>query len=163
MVQSEFKKILFQLAFYVMACDGELHDKELAEIKSIAEGSIYFDGIDYEKEIGSLIDNFKSHGITSVTNFYKTLETTEFENTEEQHLLEVLIRIVEADDRVDENEVKFISKVRKQLNISDTDIIIKFPKHIDLLIPPIDTLDDVGEMNFQKLDFGGTDNLFSEN
>ena len=95
-----------------MACDGELHDKELAEIKSIAEGSIYFDGMDYEKEIGSLIDNFKSHGITSVTNFYKTLETTEFENTEEQHLLEVLIRIVEADDRVDENEVKFISKVR---------------------------------------------------
>ena len=163
MVQSEFKKVLFELAFYVMVCDGELHEKELEEIKSIADDSIYFDGLNHEQELSALINNFKSEGINSVVEFYKRLEVTEFESTEEKHLIEVLIRIVEADERVDDNEIKFISKIRKQLNISDTEIIMNFPKHIDLLIPAIDVDDNLGDMNFDSLDFEELNDLFSDN
>ena len=47
----EFRKILFKGAFSVMACDGEVAESEVAEMKEMLGNSPYFDGLDHETEL----------------------------------------------------------------------------------------------------------------
>ncbi|MEM8528463.1 MAG: TerB family tellurite resistance protein [Bacteroidota bacterium] len=134
MTSLEFKKILFQAAFSIMACDGEIHDTELSEIKDIAENSIFFDGLNHEEELQMQVSIFKAKGGLAIQDFFKLIQATNLSAIQEEHLIEVLIRIINADHKVDENEVHFLSEVRRTLKIDDTKLVVKFPKHINLLL-----------------------------
>ena len=161
MIQSEFKKILFEAAFFVMACDGEIHVKEIAEIKEMAENSIYFDGINHKEEIDKHITIFKNKGEQALLDFFKKISDINFEAVEEEHLINVLVKIIEADEKVDDNEVQFLFNLRKNLKISDTEIIIKFPKYIGFLLDISNQEGDKVKPSLSSLDFRSIEDLFS--
>lgn len=160
MTSIEFKKILFQAAFSIMACDGEIHDTELSEIKDIAENSIYFDGLNHEEELQTQVSIFKAKGGLAIQDFFKLIQSINLSAIQEEHLIEVLIRIINADNRVDENELHFLSQVRHTLKIDDTKLIVKFPKYINLLL----NLNQYDSKNiaasFDELDFDNMSGLF---
>lgn len=138
MEQDEFKKILFQAAFYVMACDGEIHNDEISELQDLTENSIYFSGIDHDKELSYLIDQFKTHGSKAITIFFDSLKKSDISSIQKEHMLNVLIRIIKADNRIDDNEVVFLHNIRNIFQISDNEIIIKFPQDIKILTKKYD-------------------------
>ena len=47
----EFKKMLLRTSFAVMACDGQIHAKEIEELKQISDGTKYLGGLDLESEL----------------------------------------------------------------------------------------------------------------
>lgn len=156
-----FKKVLFRAAFSVMACDGEIHESEVAELKDMAENSLYFDGLDHEIELNELVNEMRLKGSQAIKEFFTLIEQWGLSEKQEFQMIEVLVRIVEADDKVDNSELHFIHNIRRHLKISDESLIVSFPRHVGLLIG----LEHHGEADIQPglqgLDFGNVDNLFT--
>ena len=49
-------------------------------------------------------------------------------------LIEVLIRTIESDNKIEDNEVKFLQMVKSKLGISEETVITQFPKQMNYLI-----------------------------
>ena len=56
METSELKKTLLEAAICTMACDGEIHEHEIAEIEKISETTSYFHDFDCKMELKKIID-----------------------------------------------------------------------------------------------------------
>ena len=51
----EFSKLLFKTAFCLIACDGEIHEQEIEELRLIEANTPYFREIELEFELKALI------------------------------------------------------------------------------------------------------------
>ncbi len=128
MERQQFKQILFKTAFCCMACDGHIDDREVQELKIMDKKTSYFEDVDLSKELEHLISQFSSKGKKTVEELFHQLRDTDLNTVQELLLLEVALRIVNADERVDENEVKFIHFLRSKLKVHDETILDRFGK-----------------------------------
>lgn len=130
----EFKKLLFRVAFCIMACDGSIDDQEIEELKLMNKDDSIFEGVDMSEELQNLVDEINLKGVKVVEDLFIGLRTTDYNFIQELNILEVALRIMDADSRQDENEIKFIHLLRSKLNLSDEMIFDKFGK-VDILTP----------------------------
>lgn len=135
MKNKDFKRVLFKGAFSVMACDGEVAESEVAEMKEMLSNSPYFDGLDHENEMKIAFEDIKANGTKSIENFFSLLKSSDLSERQEFQLIEVLARMVEADGKVEDSELFFMHKIKSSLKqLTDEKIIINFPHNIDLLL-----------------------------
>ncbi|MGF1584322.1 MAG: hypothetical protein ACFCUM_03300 [Bacteroidales bacterium] len=132
MDKSEFKKILFKVAFCTMACDGHIDDREIEELKIMNKTSSFFEAIDLSDELKKLIVDIESKGTKVIEELFSTLKETKLNPIQELLVLEVALRIINSDDKHDENEVKFIHLLRSKLQLHDETINDRFGE-IDIL------------------------------
>lgn len=130
----DFQKLLFMSAVSVMAIDGEIHESEIEEIKSIVTNTAYFLDFDYEKELEDNIINIKKTGKEAINNYLLILSNSNLSEKQEIILIEIVLRIMEADNMFHLNEVIFLQMVKSKIKISDEILIIKFPKYIHYLM-----------------------------
>jgi uncharacterized tellurite resistance protein B-like protein len=126
MNQISFEHLLFRTAFCVMSCDGEVHDREVEELKLIAQNTTYFPDIDLNKDLSDLLDDVKANGKGIIDDLFAKLRESELGPIEELLLIEVTLRIINADEALDDNEVRFIQLLRKELKVHDEIIIQRF-------------------------------------
>jgi len=55
MEKVEFKKLLFNVAFCTMACDGHIDKKEIEEMKVMDKTTSFFNDVDLSEELIFLI------------------------------------------------------------------------------------------------------------
>lgn len=121
-----FQRLLFRTAFCLMACDGDIDDREIAEMRKMNEAGPYFKGIDLSDELAELLRDLKEKGRKMVEYLFQTLKSVELDFVQELLLLEISIRIINADERVDENEIKFLRYLRSHLKVYDEIIRERF-------------------------------------
>ena len=126
METKEFKKLLFKTAFCVMACDGSIDETEIQEMKKIDSNTTYFSDIDLSDELAKLIDGLKNKNIKIVKSLFDSLRENTLTITQELQILEVVMRIIVADNIIDENEVRFLELIRSKLEIGDRIIYERF-------------------------------------
>lgn len=134
MKTNDFQKLLFQSAVSAMAVDGEIHDKEIEEIKSIVKSTAYFLDFEFEKELENNISNIKRNGKEAINQYLLMLSGSQLNEKQEVILIEVLLRMMEADDKFEVNEVKFLHMVKSKLKTTEEVLVMKFPKQIDYLM-----------------------------
>jgi hypothetical protein len=122
----EFQRILFRTAFCLMACDGHIDEREINEIKKMNKSSAYFHGIDLSDELEVLLNDFKERGKHIVDELFEMLESLEISTVQELVILEISFRLIHADEKVDENEIKFLRFLRSKLKIHDEIIRDRF-------------------------------------
>jgi uncharacterized tellurite resistance protein B-like protein len=132
MDKKEFKKILFKVAFCAMTCDGDIDDREIEELKLMNDKTTYFTNIDLSEELKQLVSDFKNKGAKVIEEFFELLRNVKLNPIQELLLLEIALRIIYADKRIDENEVKFINFLRSKLRVHDEIIIERFGE-LDIL------------------------------
>jgi len=132
MEHSDFKKLLFTSAVCIMACDGEIHEDEIKEIGMITRTTPYFKDMDCSKELNNLVDDIIKNGKQVVKSYFAQIKESDLTPPQELLLIEVLMRIVNADNKIDINEVKFLKIVRSKLKIHDEIIVERFGT-VDLL------------------------------
>ena len=132
MDKSKFKKILFKVAFCAMACDGDIDPREIEELKLMDKNTTYFADIDLSDELEDLVADFKNKGAKVIEELFELLRNTKLNPIQELLVLEVALRIVNADERIDENEVKFVNFLRSKLDLHDEVIIDRFGE-LDIL------------------------------
>jgi hypothetical protein len=106
-----------------MACDGHIDEREIKEIKAMDKSAAYFQGIDLSVELESLLVSLKEKGKHIVDELFEGLNKLNISTIQELLILEVAFRLIYADTKVDENEIKFLRFLRSKLKVPD--IIIK--------------------------------------
>lgn len=132
MDKNEFKKILFKVAFCSMACDGHIDEREVKELKIMDKNASFFEGVNLSYELDKLIKEFENKGTKVIEELFSCLRETELNPIQELLVLEVALRIINADNIHDENEVKFIHLLRSKLKLHDETINDRFGK-LDIL------------------------------
>jgi uncharacterized tellurite resistance protein B-like protein len=128
METKDFKKILFKTAFCVMACDGSIDDMEIQEMKKIDSNTTYFSDIDLTEELNNLINGLHDKNFKIVKSLFDSLRENTLTLTQELLILEVTMRIINADNIIDANEVRFLNIIRSKLNLGDKIIRERFGK-----------------------------------
>ena len=122
----EFKKVLFKTAFCVMACDGHIDQLEIDEMKKIDTNTSYFNDVDLSNELDDLVKEINVKGKIIISELFKTLRNQKLTLVQELLIIEVSLRIMNADDKVDESEVKFINHLRSKLEVDNQILIDRF-------------------------------------
>lgn len=126
MEKETFKKILFKVAFCTMACDGDIDNREIEEIELMGKKANYFIDIDLTDELKKLVLDFNKKGVGIIEKLFDDLSKIEFNPIQELLILEVAIRVIYADKRVDENEIKFFKYLRSKLRVPNEIIAERF-------------------------------------
>lgn len=127
-MDTKFKKILFKTAFCCMACDGHIDEQEVEEIKKMNKNTTYFGDVDLSEELDLLLKDLAKHGKKVVNDLFQELRDTKLNPVQELLLLEVAFRIIHANVKIDENEIKFLRLLRGKLEVFDEIIIDRFGK-----------------------------------
>lgn len=133
MDKTKFKRLLFDIACSAVACDGHIDDREIRELKYIDKSTTYFEDIDMSKKLNRFVDNFKNDPIDTINNIIEKLKETFLNPVEEMLVLEIVLRLVYADTKIDERETEFIQSIRGCLSLDDEMITQRFGV-IDFLI-----------------------------
>ena len=129
-----FQHLLLKSAVSVISCDGSIDEAEISEIRSMAQNEIYFMGYDFEEPLEANLQRLKEYGKSAINDYLKELASANLNVNQELLLIEVLIRAIESDEKVEPNEIKFLQMVKSKLKISEETIITKFPNQINYLI-----------------------------
>lgn len=109
-----------------MACDGHIDAREINEVKLMDKKASFFDAIDLSAELSLLIVEFKTKGTKVIEELFQTLKSNKLNTIQELLILEVALRIINADEKHDENEINFIQLLRSKLELHDETIIDRF-------------------------------------
>jgi len=128
METKDFKKLLFETAFCIMACDGSIDDLEIQEMKKIDSNTSYFSDIDLSDELDNLINDLQNKNVKIVKRLFDSLRENTLTVTQELLVLEITMRIMNADNVIVDNETRFLDLIRSKLDISDQIIHERFGK-----------------------------------
>ncbi len=120
------KKMLFKVAFCAMAADGRIDDREIKEMQIMDKNTSYFANIDLSNELKNLLTNLEIKGKKIIVELFDELRNTKLTTIQELLVLEIALRIISADDDIDDNEVKFIKLLRSKLELHDETIKDRF-------------------------------------
>jgi uncharacterized tellurite resistance protein B-like protein len=134
MKNTDFKTFLFKSAVMAMACDGDIADEEVNEIKSIVANEIYFMGYEFEEPLKRNIEYIKANGKNAINQYFQEIVVNDLNENQEILLIEVLLRIIQADAKVEESELKFLQIVKAKLKIDEQTLIVNFPHQIGYLV-----------------------------
>ena len=126
MKELEFKKLLFKTAFCCIACDGHIDDKEIEEMKYLDKNTAYFEDTDLSAELEQLINDLNNKGKRIVNDLFESIKKSDLNFVQELLLLEVSLRLIYSDNKIDENEVKFLKYLKSKLKVYDSLIIERF-------------------------------------
>ena len=104
----------------------------ISEMKMMDKNTSFFHDIDLSEELSELISELGKKGTQVINDLFKTLKDSLLNTIQELIVLEVALRIINADDRHDENEIKFIHFLRAQLKLHDEEIVDRFGE-LDIL------------------------------
>ena len=110
----DFQNFLLKSAIAVMACDGSIDNEEITEIKEMVSNEIYFMGFDYEKPFETNLNYIKSNGKKAINEYLSELSSLSLNDKQELRLIEILIRTIESDNKIENNEIKFLQLVHNQ-------------------------------------------------
>tara|TARA_Y100001960_G_C14493293_1_gene737830 strand:+ start:293 stop:802 length:510 start_codon:yes stop_codon:yes gene_type:complete len=126
MDKEPFNKLMFRTAFCVSACDGEIHELEIEEIRKISVSKPFFGDIEIEAELDILLAELKEKRRAFFSDYFKNLEEQDIDEIQKLLLFEVTLNIIYADEKLDENEVKFLRALKKRLNLEEALILDRF-------------------------------------
>lgn len=136
------KELFLKTAFSCMACDGEIANEEINLVKSLAEKTTLFEGVDVESVLNSFIQEINKKGKLFLVEYLAEVKTAEFAKTEELALLDLAFKTINSDNIIEYQEVKFFKKIRTRLNITDDEILEIYPEMEDFIQPDIQVLEE---------------------
>ena len=139
-----------------MACDGDIAKEEIEMVKILCEKDDFFKNIESETYINNWIGEINERGAAFLQTFLSEINSVQLDKEEQLKLIELAFKTIEADNRIEYSEVKFLKKIRSRLSVSDEDVLEKFPEKEDYLLPDInasETLEWDNNIQFSKLEF----------
>ena len=92
----------------------------------------YFGEMDLSQTLEQLVQQLHQEGKKTIEELFTELRNADLNTVQELLLLEIVFRIMNADERHDENEIKFVRDLRSKLKVHDEIILERFGK-VDFL------------------------------
>ena len=132
MDKTKFKRLLFDIACCTMACDYDIDEREIRELKYIEKTTSYFKGIDLSDRLDRFLESIKDNSEDIIQEQLQKLNEYTLNPVQEMLILEISLRIVYADAKIDPHEVEFVQKIRSYLSLGDEIVKDRFGQ-IDFL------------------------------
>lgn len=149
------KELYLKTLFCCSACDGDIAPEEVSLVKHLSESDSTFENMDVESILNTYVTLINSRGKMFLKDYLTELVEANLSEAEQIKLIDLAIKMIEADNQILYSEVKFFKKIRNCLNVSDECILAEIQNCEDYLLPDIMTEDkdfeDVG--NFAKISF----------
>jgi uncharacterized tellurite resistance protein B-like protein len=126
MEQKKFQTLLLETVICSIACDGDIDDREIAELHKMINQAQYFKGLDVNEFLDKMIISVRNDGRAFLGDYFRRLQDAELSPMQELLVLEVVLRIIQADERLDDNEIAFLHLVRSNLNVHNEIIHQRF-------------------------------------
>lgn len=142
--------------FCCSACDGEIAPEEVSLVKQISENDRAFDGMDVEGVLNQYVEQINNKGRAFLQEYLRAVGDTNLSDSETLKLIELAVKMIEADQQVLYSEVKFFKKIRSNLRISDSEILKALPEAEYYLLPDVmvdSKEDDWSEISFAPISF----------
>lgn len=151
----ETKELYLKTLFCCSACDGEIAPEEVSLVKHLTLNDSTFEGLDVENILNAYVEKINEQGSVFLKNYLGEVANASLTDEEQVKLIELAIRMIEADNQILYSEVKFFKKIRNRMSVSDEDILAKLPNSEDYLLPDImveeKDFEEVG--NFARISF----------
>ena len=158
----KFKKLLFDIACSAIACDGNIDEREIRELKYIEKSTTYFKGIDLSSRLDRFVGNFKENPGATINVVINELRQSFLNPVEEMLVLEIILRLIYADAKIDSKEIDFLKSIRACLSI-DNDIITQRFGVIDFLVNTQENIVALKDKPLQKYILSSVDMKNLEN
>lgn len=147
----EVKELYLKTLFCCSACDGEIAPEEMSLVKQISENDRAFDGVDVEGVLNQYVEQINNKGRAFLQEYLREVADTNLSDSESLKLIELAVKMIEADQQVLYSEVKFFKTIRSNLRISDSEILKALPEVEDYLLP--DVMVDSKEVDWSGISF----------
>ncbi len=148
-------ELYLKTLFCCSACDGEIAPEEVSLVKQLSLNDSTFEGLDAENILNAYVEKINEQGSLFLKDYLSEVANATLSDEEQVKLIELAIRMIEADNQILYSEVKFFKKIRNRMSVSDESILAKLPNSEDYLLPDIlveeKDFDEVG--NFSKISF----------
>jgi len=121
-----YQRILFHSAMLVMACDGDIHTNEINEMRLAFERTQFFTDIGFDEEMERLVIELHKDKAGMIGTYLEELGKLDVDPVQKLQILEIILRIIYADNRVHENEVKFFRLVKDKLMVPNEIVFRRF-------------------------------------
>lgn len=124
-------------------------------VKSLAENDTRFSDMDIEAVLNGFIAEINASGKVFLKKYLNDLAETKLSDEEQVSLIDLAIKMIEADNQVLYSEVKFFKKLRACLSVSDEAILNVLPEKEEYLLPDVKSSEFVfdEDLKFAEIDF----------
>ena len=133
MRSTDFQQLLMRSAVIALACDGNVDQAEIEVVQRLVANEIYFLGYDFQYPFEIYLDQIKTQGISAVEEYLTELKDAPINPRQKILLVEVLLRVMDADNQWAQNEKAFLHMVLDRIQLPLEDLMLNFPKHSDIL------------------------------
>lgn len=128
-MDNSFNKILFLTSFCCMAIDGEIATEEYTLLKEMSKQNLFGD-IDICADFDRCVEVLQHNGSNFINTYFQSIDNIEFEEDEKLRIIDVAVRTIYADNKIEYAEVKFFKSLCKHLRI-DKEIILNNNPNVD--------------------------------
>lgn len=136
------KELYLKTIFCCIACDGDIAKEEIALLQRMVSDDKIFEGIDAHSLLDKWIADINEDGSLFLKNYLRELENSNLAEQAQLTIVDLAIKAIEADNRIEYSEVKFFKKIRAKLSVTDEAILRAHPDKEDFLLPDINVADD---------------------
>lgn len=136
------EELYLKTVFCCMACDGDIADEEVALVQDLCAKDNLFGDIDVSRYINEWIKEVNNNGRAFLQSYIDEVASAKLDTAAQLVLIDLAIKTIEADNRIEYSEVKFFKKIRFRLTVSDGEILAKHPDKEDFLLPDNNVVDE---------------------
>lgn len=136
-------ELYLKTIFCCMACDGEIAKEEVEMIKHLSSEYNIFSNIEIGLYINKWITIINENGKAFLSNYLNELSKAKLTSSEQLFIIDLAIKTIEADKRIEYSEIKFFKKLRNHLSVSDEEILRLHPDKEEFLLPDINPTTEV--------------------
>lgn len=148
-------ELFLKTLFCCSACDGEIAPEEVSLVKQLSLHDSSFEGLNVENILNTYVEKINEQGCIFLKDYLSEVANATLSDEEQVKLIELAIKMIEADNQILYSEVKFFKRIRNRMSISDESILANLPNSEEYLLP--DLMEDEKDFNdfgnFAKISF----------
>lgn len=131
------KELYLKTVFSCIACDGDIAKEEVELLQNIVSEDKMFHEVDVKTLLDKWISEINEDGTKFLNSYLEELANSKLSEQEQLTVVDLAIKAIEADNRIEYSEVKFFKKIRSRLSIPDEAILKEHPDKDDFLLPDL--------------------------
>lgn len=117
MTTSRLAEFLITAALCAMVCDGEIHPSEMEELRAMVKTLPMFQGENLDDILEIKIHKADKDSFRLFEEYFEELRLAELDTYESLQVMEVILRTIHADARIDPSELQFTLATIRVLNL----------------------------------------------
>lgn len=138
----EITELYLKTLFCCMACDGEIAEEEVEMVKHLSSEYDIFSSMEIESYLNRWIMAINENGAAFLSDYLSELSKIDLSLSEQLFIIDLAIKTIEVDKRIEYSEIKFFKKIRNCLSVADEDILKSHPDKEDFLLPDVNVTDE---------------------